>query len=99
MGPHEVREVRISIPAPPRSNLVVPQVAFVDATGRGWLRFGNSLKEATGKDMSEHWHQHPGAYRSDEEHPTLWTSKTGDNAMGFRRPERTEGRDDQATSR
>jgi hypothetical protein len=85
MGPHEVREVRISIPASPRSNLVMPQVAFVDASGKRWLRSGYQLREPTDKDMVEHWAQHPGSFNSEEEHPTLWSSKTKDNPMGFRR--------------
>lgn len=85
MGPREVREVRISIPAPPRSNLVVPQIAFVDAEGRRWLRSGYKLSVATDADMAEHWRQHPGSYSAPESHPTLWPSKTDDNQMGFRR--------------
>jgi len=85
MGPHEVREVRISIPGAPRSDVLVPQVAFVDASGRRWLRSGYQLREATDADLAEHWRQHPGSYSSEEEHPTLWAAKTGDNPAGFRR--------------
>jgi len=81
MGPNEVREVRLSIPASPRSNLIMPQVAFVDASGRRWLRSGYQLREPTGKDMAEHWRQHPGSYQSEDEHPTLWSGKTGDNPV------------------
>jgi TIR domain len=94
MGPHEVREVRISIPGSPRSNLVMPQVAFVDASGRRWLRSGYQLREPTNKDMVEHWAQHPGSYNSEKEHPTLWTSKTKDNPMGIRRNLRNNGTDE-----
>jgi hypothetical protein len=85
MGPHEIREVHISIPGPPRSNILIPVVSFVDASGRRWLGSGANLREPTDKEMHEHWRQHPGAYMSEEKHPTLWTAKTSDNPMGFRR--------------
>jgi hypothetical protein len=98
MGPHEVREVRISVPGSPRSNLVVPQVAFVDASGRRWLRSGYELREPTDKDMALHWRQHPGSYSSEEEHPTLWSSKTKDNPMGFRRDRQDNGTDESRSS-
>jgi hypothetical protein len=63
----------------------MPQVAFVDASGRRWLKSGYQLREPTDKDMAEHWRQHPGAYQSEKEYPTLWSGKTGDNPMGSRR--------------
>src|SRR6266581_4516813 len=38
MGPRETQEVRVAIPAPPRSARVLTEVSFADTTGKQWLR-------------------------------------------------------------
>jgi hypothetical protein len=68
LDPGETQEVRVAIPAPPRSAQVVPEITFTDTAGNHWLRTVTGelkqLQELPG------WDAEPGAYRA-EDHPTL----------------------------
>ena len=68
LGPYETREIKIPLPGAPRSNLLVPDVAFVDASGRGWTRKNGELLPGQSADIFD---EDPGAYRTTSEHPTM----------------------------
>lgn len=68
LGPYETREIKIPLPGSPRSNLLIPDVAFVDAGGLAWTRKNGELLTGQSKDIFD---VDPGAYPSITEHPTL----------------------------
>jgi hypothetical protein len=74
MGPGETQEVRVAIPAPPRSARVLTEVLFADSTGQQWLRTETGelrkLQEPPAFDAE------PGAYKA-EDHPTLRLQSEG----------------------
>jgi len=73
-GPGETQEVRVAIPAAPRSARVLTEVSFADSAGQQWLRTETGelrkLQEPPAFDAE------PGAYTA-EDHPTLRLQSEG----------------------
>lgn len=68
------QEIRIAVPARPRSEQVLPEIAFRDAQGKSWLiTVGQELKQI---EHIPDWHTNPGAYTT-ENHPTLAMQSQG----------------------
>lgn len=71
LAPNETREVIIYLPGFPRSSLVEPDFGFTDCKGQIWTRSHGRLSKATIKDIQDLQQRHPGAFESEEAHPTL----------------------------
>jgi hypothetical protein len=72
MGPGELREVPIPLPAPPRASGIAPDVSFVDGAGSHWLRTGDGrISNSTSDELRKHMSQDPAAYQDISNHPTL----------------------------
>jgi hypothetical protein len=72
MGPGELREVPIPLPAPPRASGITPDVSFVDGAGNRWLRTGDGrLSNPTSNELLKHMSQDAAAYQDISNHPTL----------------------------
>ena len=85
LAPHETREVRIAIPAPPRSSEVTPSLIFTDSAGRLWYRAPRGeLRHPTDDDRTAHFETHPGSYGTPEDHPTLHIPLTYEEQRGYR---------------
>jgi hypothetical protein len=70
MGPGEIREYVVILPAPPRNEIWAPNIQFTDSTNQRWLRrSGGELSRWLPGDA--HFEEHAGAYESAERHPTL----------------------------
>jgi hypothetical protein len=74
LGAGQTQEVRIAIPAPPRSERIATEVTFVDETGRGWLRAANG--ELSQPENIPPFTSEPGSYKV-EDHPTLHLQSEG----------------------
>lgn len=70
LPPTSTAEVLVPFPAPPRSDWIGPAVAFKDAHGRGWWRQENG-ELIEGEPTSGAFDADPGAYESQDRHPTL----------------------------
>jgi hypothetical protein len=85
MGPGEEREVRVSLPAPPRSDETTPAILFTDSAGVQWLRtWAGELKNPISDDVRAHHTADPGAYDRDH-HPTLDKAHELGESSGKRR--------------
>jgi hypothetical protein len=71
LAPSETREVVVYLPGYPRSSLVEPALLFTDARGQAWKRERGRLEEADANDYQHFQTRDPGAYESEESHPTL----------------------------
>lgn len=72
MGPGELREVPIPLPAPPRASEIAPAISFVDGTGNRWLRTGNGrLFNPTWSEIMKYTTEDAGAYDDISNHPTI----------------------------
>lgn len=71
LAPNETREVIIYLPGFPRSSMVEPELGFTDCRGQMWKRTRGQLAKATYEDIGNLQQGHPGAYPSEEDHPTL----------------------------
>ena len=71
LAPNETREVVIYLPGFPRSSMVEPELGFTDCRGQTWKRTRGRLAKATIKDVQGLRRSDPGAYDSEEDHPTL----------------------------
>ena len=69
LGPTEIRRLLIPIPSDPRGT-PTPEIAFTDSAGRRWLRLGTGQLKEIG-DWESEPKEDPGAYASEEDHPTL----------------------------
>lgn len=92
LGPTEIRRFPIPIPSYPRGT-PTPEIAFTDSAGRRWLRLGTGqLKEIQRGDWKSEPKEDPGAYASEEDHPTLVSASTPPrnevNGSSLRRPRR-----------
>lgn len=82
LAPSETREVVVYLPGYPRSSLVEPALIFTDAHGRAWKREHGRLEEAGTSDYQRFQTRDPGAYESEESHPTLWLPNDHNEHLG-----------------
>lgn len=71
MGPNETREFRIWLPGYPRTNILTPDLTFMDSAGRRWLRQGSGELRELGEYEDIQFKEDAGAYDSINKHPTL----------------------------
>jgi hypothetical protein len=83
MEPQETREIRIAVPAPPRSANVTPDIMFADANKRYWLRSASGQVAQVSSPDTVDFNEDPGAY-ADKDHPTLHLPLSADAASGRR---------------
>jgi hypothetical protein len=88
LGPHEARELRISVAAAARSGTPAPDLGFTDSAGRSWLRVGHSgrLREISKAEVSKLSKESSGAYPTEGDHPTLGLGHTLEAQRGRRLP-------------
>jgi hypothetical protein len=76
IGPGEFKELRIFLAGSPRAEQYAPDLAFVDAAGRQWLRNSRGkLMGASQLVVANIIKEDAGAYGSLAEHPTLRKEK------------------------
>lgn len=82
MGPGETREWRVTLPGQQRGDIYAPDVMFVDAASVTWIRqAAGALIAPQDSEERTDWRPDPGAYGSDEAHPTL--APTGEGLDGW----------------